>query len=647
MGRDHLLNRPILLPQTYGRWGPATRKRLVRSCLAYLALWMVGLLFSLTPIVGLQAFGLGLILPGAGFLIHATGSQADIILHLVFALGTLALFAASLALWFATGNIILPGLVWFASALIAASMNHGHSAEWARDYVPLIIGLLICIAAVIAILRHWRSRSLRRRANDFLAHVAPFTPASAEAEQGEFSLQDLQRLRFLLDRALQPIEDFAGFDHLDQFQTAALRYQINFFGYALALAQWTRFPAIHGYLDRAQCNLIDKLRAPRIWNYWRYENFWGNLSLDPDPIRHENIMFGGFAAAQMALYQHASGRGDFEISGSFSLELKTGEVLQHDLASLRNYLVQGYSTSDCGLFACEPGWVYPLCNTIAAIAMQGETAGPAIIARLQRGLNEEFLTASGHFLPCRAWRLGFAIPPVGGALPQAAICLFLNATLPDMALRHWYILRRNLVDGEGASMKLRLSSLWPVDIGNYRFSRAASLAITAAAAVELGDRQVAQLCLHMLDEKCPETVDGGVAHRQAASNWAHAFEMMARAGGTGALHALVASADRRETGLRVVDMAYPAVLPARGVVIDDVLELVLYPGTDHAGPHRIRLAGLDPAQPYRCQGALEEWVQCDEKGEAEIMVMLDGRSEVKIAALASDFAGGAAWHAAS
>ena len=61
-------------------------------------------------------------------------------------------------------------------------------------------------------------------------------PAIADRDR-ELSAQDVKLMRFLLDRALQPLEAFDGFEWLDQFQTAAVRYQLNFIGYALSMAQ--------------------------------------------------------------------------------------------------------------------------------------------------------------------------------------------------------------------------------------------------------------------------------------------------------------------------------------------------------------------------------------------------------------------------
>src|SRR5690606_38687615 len=82
--------------------GPVTRQRRRRTRLAYALLAGAGLLLwfaSASP--SLQAFGLGLLFPGAGFL--ATGGWSLLLLPLTLALMAVALFA-----WFGAGMIVAP-----------------------------------------------------------------------------------------------------------------------------------------------------------------------------------------------------------------------------------------------------------------------------------------------------------------------------------------------------------------------------------------------------------------------------------------------------------------------------------------------------------------------------------------------------------
>ena len=66
-----------------------------------------------------------------------------------------------------------------------------------------------------------------------------------------------------LDRALQPVGELNGYDNIEQFQTAALRYQINNLAYALGLARATRTDTeiLQGASTRAADSLCAAVRA--------------------------------------------------------------------------------------------------------------------------------------------------------------------------------------------------------------------------------------------------------------------------------------------------------------------------------------------------------------------------------------------------
>ena len=74
---------------------------------------------------------------------------------------------------------------------------------------------------------------------------------------GELTPDDLELQRYLLDLSLQPIDRFDGFSHIEQYLLSALRYQLNYTCYALALAQYNYAPAFTGYLAEAQANTIE------------------------------------------------------------------------------------------------------------------------------------------------------------------------------------------------------------------------------------------------------------------------------------------------------------------------------------------------------------------------------------------------------
>lgn len=517
-----------LLPQRRALCGPVTLRRLVRLELIYAVVFVLGLLLAYGAAnPRWQAFGLGLMLPGGGFFAYADGTMHGLV-H--FAAGVVAFgaFVLGVVLWFATGNVVAPPALWLLTAALAASMDHGEIPS--REAVPLGLVALAVAGRAVTAGKRLRDGTRRREANRYLQQAAlPPEPVAADRDR-ELAAHDLRRMRFLLDRALQPVEAFDGFEWLDQFRTAAVRYQINFIGYALSMAQATYLPAFGGYLNEAQRRLIDKQTDHRVWRYWAIENLLGNLALDPDPVARENIMFTGFCATQMAMYHAASGRRDHDRPASFALRHPDGRRYDYDFGALVAALEREQQRSPFALVACEPNWIYPLCNTIGAVAirshdsMSGQDRWTPLAPRFRDALEHEFIDLAGRIVPCRSNYTGLALPMIGGAQPQAMPCFFLNATFPDIARRQWLLLRRKLLGGGDAALDRR--HFWRVDTGNYRYSRAAAYAGTALAAVELGDREVAQACLDALDEDCPMQSEAGAFYRPDASVWAHAVEFL-------------------------------------------------------------------------------------------------------------------------
>src|SRR5205085_8001631 len=127
----------------------------------------------------------------------------------------------------------------------------------------------------------------------------------------------------------------------------------------------------------------------------------------------------------------------------------------------------------------------------------------------RRRLEEEFIDPSGRFIACRSSLTGLGFPMLGGVMPQALPCFFLNALLPEIARRQWALLRSRLLAGG----RLVRRNFWPIDIGNYSFSRASAYAATMLSAVEMGDGDVARLCRAALDSECPASTDGAVSWR--------------------------------------------------------------------------------------------------------------------------------------
>ena len=619
----------LQFPTARGLCGPVTRARQSRSLAIYSSVVVLAIgLITVSSRPSVEALALGLIVPGGGFLIWASPGNPMQVLAISFFAVSLLVFLVSVAIWFATGNILIPMVVWLAAGLAAAGSGAvgwvwASESTWqpALHVVPLSSVFVLGLAYGTAVYAGRRGLFRRARLNAYLSSPEAESVAAGKTHDpisDELSKEDLQLMRLLLDRALQPVEAFEGFQWIDQFQTAAVRYQLNFTSYALSIAQAVHLPAFQGYFYTAQANLAAKQQDHRVWRYWKLENMWENLCVGADPVPRDNIMFTGFLVAQIAFDWGATGTRKYKSPGSLVFEHPSGERFAYSMPALIDILLRGYREAEFGLLACEPNWIYPLCNAISASAIRaydganGTVYWDEIEDSFRQSLETEFITTGGQLIPFRSSRTGIAAPPIGGVAMQAFPCLFLNALLPDIAQRQWLVLRHDL---SGRNWR---RALWPVDVGNYRFSRASSYAATAAAAVELGDSDVAKRLLQFLHEECLLRVSGNVAHRSNASLWAHAVELIARCGRPGALRSLVTEPRKSPaSGPFIKDAGYPDVLVAKAINASESLLAILYAG-ERSGFKALTIGGLAPDQDYIAATGTEHRFRADAAGEARL-----------------------------
>lgn len=610
--------------------GKATRalqQRQRRTLHLYVGLVVVGLILAILPIwPSLRAGGLGLAFPGAGFLYWAAPDSPTFAMAWLLAGGCVVLFLGAVFLWFANGNVFAPALAWLIGVVAAGSGGFGGLAPVSWSAAPVIVLFLTMLPL-----------SLVMRSSTSAGPVVPLLPRVwlREGQPNAHRDEDWQRLRLLLDRALQPIEEFQGFEFKDQFQTAAIRYQLNFISYAFSIVQACHMPAFTGYMHEAQRRLLFKQSDHRVWRYWQLENAWGYGRLDADPVPRGNIMYTGFVAAQIG-YAEAASQEDIVGDGT-ALDLRHPDSrrYRYTMRELIECLAGQYREAPLGLLACEPNWIYPLCNVIAATAVQAYDCrydtdfwGP-IAARFREGLDRNFTRSDGRLVPFRSSLLGFAPPAIGGAVMDAFPSFFLNPLFPDLAERHWSAF---LARVEGRDLA---RCFWPIDTGNYGLSRAAGLAAAAAAATEMGDAQMAQRLLDLLGDMCPDLLLAGVRHRPRASLWAHALETIARHGREGALRSLVMNAAPPGSSPYIRSTPYPLLLVAEARSEGEGLIARFYPGEESGpGSVAVEIGGLVPERSYRCARQPGLAWQADKAGGLTIAVPLGAPTHFHLVPLA-------------
>jgi len=641
----NVLYETALIPDRDTPNGPITNARLRRSAVLYGALFLVGVavaVFARSP--RLEAFGLGLIVPGGGFLVYAAGGAVSIVEHVGLAMLSVALFLLALFAWFGSGNILAPIGIWLGSALGAAAMRHDETWSPANAFV---VGLVVVGVAAGLFFRRRNlgaARARRERRNRFLAAsravATPRDPATSLPVVEELSLEDLAAMRFLLDRGLQPVSDFNGFDWIEQFQTSSVRYQVMGLSYALSQAQFARVPALRGYLSTAQQNLIEKMKDHRIWKYWALENAWGNLRLDPDPIApgtHDNVMYSGWYAAMIAMYASNTGDDRYDKPGAITLQHPSGREFVYDFPRVVRILAENFGRSDFCLFPCEPNWIYTICNNFAGIALavhdrvRGTNYWSAVGPIYRQKLDDEFMTIDGRLVAIRSARTGLTIPALTSVMADAGSAFYLHPLLPEIARRSWEIVRHDLLELRDGGVEIATRGWDLIDTGNYRRSNATTLTAVMMTAVEMGDSDVAQALRSVFEADHPGVTVGGVRHHAGVSVTGHVAAFMARAGRSNGMHDLVAGGvpEAWRTGPLLERVEYPQVVIAKAVSDGRALEVVAHPGAGK-GRHEVGLSQLRPGRRYCCEGTTAAELIADAAGRASVGVDLDGRTEIRV-----------------
>ncbi|HUA35514.1 MAG TPA: hypothetical protein VMA09_18030 [Candidatus Binataceae bacterium] len=616
--------------------GPVTTARQRRTAMIYAAMLVVGFLpylFGLSPAA--RVTGLGLWLPGGGFV--AVGGFAILLFPV-----TLALFALAVFAWFGAGMVIAPIIVWLGSALLAGAMT-GDSV-W--SLAPL------CLAAVIGgiAIYEYRRRSARRTAdivklearNQYLADAiveveTTAAPITAAAER-ELTFDELSSVRYALERALQPVGQINGYDKVDQFQTSALRYQINYLGYMLGMLQCQYTPSFHGYLSEAQRNLIDLYLQKQIWGYWVYESAWGHLNLtNPDPAAKDNIMLTGWFGIQLGIYMSNTGDRRYAQPGSLPFRLNKHRVFHHDIHSIEQSVVKNFMDSEFCLYPCEPNWVYPICNHFGMTSLAiydrlfGTSYTQATLDRWLHSLDTEFTDDSGSVIGLRSGLTGIKFPFPAG---EAGFAIFENCFAPDRAKKMWAIAHTELKyitkPGPDGAPRLMLDGRG-FDFGNYKPGFGGAYAAIMDSAREFGDYELAESARRALDQDCGLTAEGGIKRYSKMSNLSNINAAR------GAIHR---RDDFRNTimqgppeaalkGPILTGAKYPDVLVARAFSNGDDLDLVLYPGMSDSSQN-IRIERLRAGANYVMRNGTEHQFQADDSGAALLTVDLKGRTPIRI-----------------
>ncbi len=618
-----LIDRIPPIPDLTRMHGPLTARRLRMSYAALAALFVIGVLPCLLQ-MGSQwkAFGLGLIVPGGGFLF------AGGVLGVAFALASFAAFLVILFIWWARGVILGPPGVLIGTALLSAAWIKGSpGVAWMEIGVP---AAMAAVHGGLALRRRGNFAAARARAKKWNVRIAAAEPLLRDhpiEARDEMPAGQIGEFRRMLDLALQPVDSWTGFAMNDTWQDGALRYQICTMSWNLSLGQYTQLPAFHGYLNTAQENLIRKHIDRKTWNYWYWESLWGNFKPDKNPVHIDNIMLSGFLGVSLGMFETSSGTQPFAKPGALTFRWDDKTAFPYNHASLLEEVVKNYQRYDFGWFPCEPRWIYSMCNLVGRTALRfhdkrhGTHYEDAIAERFEQSMREEMMLPDGRIKVCTSAPFGFQVPSLSGLFGETWGIRFLTPHAPEQAERLWQILKQDFMRvGADGGLDFRLLPLgWdtrkPADFSKWPELNPLVMVLWAAA--EMGDEPIIAATRKTMDERYGE----GIAD---AMSWA----------GRNTVRDMVNKGlpEAWARGPILSEAVYPHTIVTRAVSDGEALDLVLRPGGD-AVRTRLGFARLVPGQTYRVRQSGEQIV-ADAQGTASLDVMLANRLELHLVPVA-------------
>ena len=458
---------------------------------------------------------------------------------------------------------------------------------------------------------------------------------SGSRRVGELTPDDLELQRYLLDLSLQPLDRFDGFSHIEQYLLSALRYQLNYTCYALALAQYSYTPAFTGYLTEAQANTIEKMRDKRVWGYWAHECLVGYQRWNPDPIVFANVMYTGFLGVMIGMFETLNDA-RFSEPGAFTLRWNDDTEYVYEFASLCEAIVHNMDISSHGpLYPCEPRLIYPMCNafSLSTLLMHDRLYGTDFGAdrveqMAQAYRTHKYLRRDNRFMAARGPLKFFMGPSVGN---DGVMSYWLHFAMPDQAKKTWENLRENLVRITEDDVTIEATSWETLDPGNYSRGTGMSRVSVMAAAKEHGDDELAHALEGSLDKRYKTVRKDGARAYTGISSWGNAGHVLARFTTANAMRDLLSGEVPAEwrTGPVLAQAAYPDVLVTRAVSDGRALDMTLRPGNG-GGRTALGVERLAPGHGYAVIGGVEDTVTADGSGRATVSVDLGDRHEVAL-----------------
>ncbi|OJJ03914.1 hypothetical protein ASPVEDRAFT_891109 [Aspergillus versicolor CBS 583.65] len=493
----------------------------------------------------IRVAGLSCAFPGAGFLaVGGIWGAFGVII-------SVALIPLSLFAWFGAGGLAFVLANWIIPGLVATAVTGDGLWEPAAPIVFTFVAGVAAYGIIAGRSRHYKALGMRESRNGLLLDAESKWSARVQSlpdpdEKRELSIEELRMLQHFVEVAHQAPDDWSNFTVIDQFQTSALRYQLYFLQYTLAVVQKYYMPSFQGYIKTGQERLIERSTTKDVMNYWKWESLWGKFTFDWDPVVRDNIMVTGYIVLCLSLYEKLNGDDRYRQPNALNFRITDKANYHHTTESIFDALMKNWESCSYCLFPCEPNWIYSSCNLIGmegALAydsyMKTGRAAKLLHNRFQQGLQEDFMNPDGSIVALRS-----AISVLGD-VSGAFDC---SPGMPEVGRRLWLLSKEsniqkaktgkyyleNLDQGPRQIDNKYLVGADKMDVGNYQAGPGFAHCAYSNCATEFGESDIAHDLIAEVDEKLHPLVEtsakSGALTNRGLSLLATTFLFRARIG---------------------------------------------------------------------------------------------------------------------
>ena len=358
-------------------------------------------------------------------------------------------------------------------------------------------------------------------------------------------LDDLQTgaIRRIANLSRQLAGDWSGMmgrDIVLSEDFSALRFQISYMSYALALAHVHRLPAAPGVFKQPFDNLIKQLLHPDVWHYWSDASTGmgpANKDLGPlprawDPVAKDNIMYSAYLQSMVLMYHYLFGDDKYVQPNSLRLRLKTlywhegGYTFEYDEKQLTDLIYWQMAEQGFLGVACEPGLIFQICNQPSMIGfrMHDFVYGGSLARDAEKGYLaawKEFgmIDDAGNFKTLVMANSRTAVT-IDNSQMNCWLMTLLHSWNPEIVERQYpALMKRFLLDGPNGTKWIRPHDV-PADPGEEALLPIIDMAWGACAASEVGDAETLDGLLAYADSMLnPAWQDGGYYYKRRDANF--------------------------------------------------------------------------------------------------------------------------------